>query len=70
MRIAGIDLAWRSSKKPSGVCVGKLSDNAVSVTKIYPAIYGVAKVLEVLHEASDLCGIAIDAPLIIKNQSR
>ena len=68
-RIAGVDLAWRSQKNPSGVCIGKISDDVVRVTEIYSAMYGVAKVLEVLLEASDLCGIAIDAPLIIKNQS-
>ena len=69
MRIAGVDLAWRSQKNPSGVCIGKISDGVVKVTEIYPAIYGVTKVLEVLIGASDLCGIAIDAPLIIKNDS-
>ena len=69
MRIAGVDLAWRSQKNPSCVCIGKISDDVVRVTDICPAIYGVARVLEVLLGASDLCGIAIDAPLIIKNQS-
>ena len=69
MRIAGVDLAWQSQKNSSGVCIGKIYDDALRVTELYPAMYGIAKVLEVLLGASNLCGIAIDAPLIIKNQS-
>jgi predicted RNase H-like nuclease len=69
MKIAGVDLAWNSEKNPSGVCIGKISDDAVKVAEIYPAMCGIAKILEVLLGASDLCGIAIDAPLIIKNRS-
>jgi len=69
MRIAGVDLAW-GKQRSSGVCIGKIFDNVVRVTEIYPTIDGVAKILDILLESSDLCGIAIDAPLIIKNQSR
>ena len=69
MRIAGVDLAWQSQKNASGVCIGKTSNDVVIVTEIYPAIYGVSKVLEVLLGTSSLYGIAIDAPLIMKNQS-
>ena len=69
MRIAGVDLAWQSQKNASGVCIGKTSNDVVIVTEIYPAIYGVSEVLEVLLGTSNLYGIAIDAPLIMKNQS-
>jgi predicted RNase H-like nuclease len=69
MRIAGVDLAWQSQKNASGVCIGKTSNDVVRVTEIYPAIYGVTGVLEVLLRTSDLYGVAIDAPLIIENQS-
>jgi predicted RNase H-like nuclease len=69
VNIAGVDLAWQSQKNSSGVCIGKTYSDAVIVTGIYPAIYGVSEVLEVLLGTSNLCGIAIDAPLIMENQS-
>jgi len=56
MRIAGVDLAW-GKQRSSGVCIGKIFDNVVRVTEIYPTIDGVAKILDILLESSDLCGI-------------
>lgn len=67
MTLAGVDLAWKSEKNPSALAQGVLSDGILSVTAIDKFVFGIDAVLEKL--SPDLRGIAVDAPLIIKNQT-
>jgi predicted RNase H-like nuclease len=68
MNLAGVDLAWQSEKNPSAIAYGQLSEDAVIVSSIEPAVYGISDVLHRLKNIYELDGIAIDAPLIINNQ--
>ncbi|MBB5188325.1 putative RNase H-like nuclease [Zhongshania antarctica] len=64
--LAGIDLAWQTTKNPSAVALGKLAGDTLAVTRLEPALYGIENIRSVLAERS-LHGIAVDAPLIINN---
>ncbi len=66
MKLAGVDLAWQSDKNPTAIAFGSLEGAVLTVTSMEPAIYGIDKVISSLQK-EDLYGIAIDAPLIIKN---
>jgi predicted RNase H-like nuclease len=65
----GIDLAWRGGKNTSAVTIAKLEDNELHVVKVIPSIAKWTDVLRLLNELDDVRGIAIDAPLIVKNTS-
>ncbi len=69
MILAGADLAWQSEKNPSAIAFGTLEDGSLSVDTIESAVYGINNVLNKLSDTKGLKGIAIDAPLIIKNPS-
>ena len=43
MRIAGVDLAWNSAKNPSGVCIGKISDDTVKLLRYIPRCMALRK---------------------------
>jgi hypothetical protein len=34
MKLAGVDLAWQSDNKPSGMCFGELSGKEIEVTDL------------------------------------
>lgn len=67
MILAGVDLAWQSEKNPSAIAYGHLTGDALVVSALEPAIYGIDEVLSSLRNTEGLQGIAIDAPLIINN---
>jgi len=69
MLVAGVDLAWQSERNPSAIAHGSLSNGTLAVTAINAAVYGIDAVLENLKDSKDLVGLAIDAPLIINNES-
>jgi predicted RNase H-like nuclease len=64
-----VDLAWQSEKNPSAIAYGTLQDCELEVTTVNPAVFGIDSVLYNLTAVGSLRGIAIDAPLIIKNVS-
>jgi len=68
MKLAGVDLAWQTESRPSGMCFGELSGQVIEVTDIYIAVYGVQNVLSKIIESPEVKGVAIDAPLIINNE--
>jgi len=68
IKLAGVDLAWRSEKNPTAIAVGSCDSSELSIERVIPAIFGIKNVLSELKETNDLTGIAIDAPLIIKNK--
>ena len=67
IKLAGVDLAWNSAKNPSAIAIGSLGADGLTVLSVHPAVFGIDEVFQILSEAADLSGIAIDAPLIINN---
>lgn len=67
IHLAGIDLAWHG-KRPSGFAIGSLSDNTLHVHHLISEVLTNDELVNKLN-SNDVTGIAIDAPLIIKNQS-
>lgn len=65
--LAGVDLAWQSERNPSAIAQGTLLNGTLLVTAVDKFVFGINAILERLR--TDLSGIAIDAPLIIKNIS-
>ena len=68
-RLAGIDLAWHSDNNPSALAFGELSDGVLEVTDVIPAVYSIEKIVGQLNSTDQLQGVAIDASLIIPNES-
>lgn len=64
--LAGVDLAWIGKNNPSAVSLGVLDANTLIVTACLPAIRGIDAVEDLLHDAKP-SGVAVDAPLIIRN---
>ena len=67
--LVGIDLAWRGGRNTSALAIAGLVDDALYVIKVVPSIGKWEDVLEILSELEYVRGIAIDAPLIVKNTS-
>ena len=67
--IAGVDLAWMGSRNPTAIATGRVEHRAVVVTSVVERLYGTQSVIDALDDVVDLHGIAIDGPLIIKNQT-
>ncbi len=69
MKLAGIDLAWNGEKNPSAIAVGCLINNELSLQILEPKVLGLSAILDLITNQKGLSGIAIDAPLIIENDS-
>lgn len=69
MILAGVDLAWISDNNPSAIAIGNMVDQTLTVTMLYPKVYGIHSALETLLSIKQLKGIAIDASLIINNRT-
>lgn len=69
MQLAGIDLAWHSSKNPTALAVGSVSGSELALTNNASDLFGVDAIAAYLSGLPNLSGIAIDAPLIIRNTS-
>mgnify|MGYP001817820956 FL=1 len=68
MLLAGIDLACNGEKNPSAIAIGELADDSLVLAGVEPAVVGMSEVLARLGSREGLSGVAIDAPLIIRNQ--
>ena len=66
-RIVGIDLAWRSEGNGSGIAIGKLQGGLLLLERLCTNVIGVEEVVKIVKSVSNLGGVAIDAPLIIRN---
>lgn len=69
MNLAGIDLAWQGERNPSAIAFGSIKHNRLILESLEPTVYGLARIIEQLTKQECLQGIAIDAPLIIKNDT-
>ena len=68
MRLAGLDMAWRPDRNPSGLAVGTLKADTLVLNHWSVAQRNVNElVFELANHKLD--GIAVDAPLIINNES-
>ncbi len=68
MILAGVDLAWISAKNPSAISYGKLENRVLTVSEMDVGVIGIDNVISSLQSILRLRGIAIDAPLIIRNE--
>ena len=69
MQLAGIDLAWRSSKNPTALAIGSLENSELMLTEIVKDLFGIDPIVAYLSNLPDLFGIAVDGPLVIENSS-
>lgn len=69
VKLAGVDLAWQSKRNPTAIAVGELSGDMLQVSAIHENLFTIDAVQSCLLSIQNLDGIAIDAPLIIKNQT-
>jgi predicted RNase H-like nuclease len=67
--LAGVDLAWQSTRNPTAIAFGSLENSVLTLTDVKEQIFTAATVLCKLHSAPELHGIAIDGPLIINNET-
>ncbi|HCA12333.1 MAG TPA: hypothetical protein DEO66_11460 [Marinobacter adhaerens] len=66
--LAGVDLAWQSKRNPTAIAVGTLKANDLILKEIHQCLLTIESVVECLEDLDGLRGVAIDAPLIIKNE--
>jgi predicted RNase H-like nuclease len=69
MVLGGIDLAWQSKTNPTALAIGRLQEGALTLVETIHGLFSVESVLDELRRHTRLQGIAIDAPLVIKNRS-
>ena len=67
--LAGIDLAWQSTRNPTAIAFGELEGSVLKLTKIKERIFSPQAVVAELQSVQALQGIAIDGPLIINNEA-
>ena len=65
--LAGIDLAWQTERNASAIALGTLVHTTLRVDEVVGGIVGQPAIEAMLEGAPGLRGIAVDAPLIIKN---
>ncbi|WP_230090672.1 DUF429 domain-containing protein [Pseudoalteromonas rubra] len=69
MKLMGLDLAWHSEKNPSAAAIGQLERGVLSLEALESTLFGITDVMAFIANEPSLTGIAIDAPLIIENQT-
>jgi len=69
MKIAGIDLAWKSERNSTAASFGVLNGHVIHLTEVHPALASVDEVKKALDADTSIQGVAIDAPLVIQNIS-
>jgi len=67
MNLIGIDLAWQSEKNTSAAAVGKLDGNVLSIHELRKDLDSIGAIMEFVGGYPDVVGLAIDAPLIVRN---
>ena len=67
-RLAGVDLAWKPERNGTAIAVGLLDGASVHVEQIHCAVLGLSRIAQTILSAEP-AGVAVDAPLIIENES-
>lgn len=68
-RIVGVDLAWSTEKNGSGLAFGDLDRDGLTVSEVIGGVVGLDQVQSLILESGPIRGVAIDAPLIIENET-
>jgi len=68
MLLAGVDLAWQSERNGTAVTIGELKASTLYVRAAYDQLRSLAEVQATIAAYQDMKGIAIDAPLIVRNE--
>ncbi|MES9888067.1 MAG: DUF429 domain-containing protein [Candidatus Sedimenticola sp. 6PFRAG1] len=69
MKLAGIDFAWLCNKNPTAIALGDLADGVLNVTSVEVSVLPVDQIVKKVLSEEGLSGIAVDASLIIPNQT-
>ncbi|WP_095498257.1 DUF429 domain-containing protein [Paraferrimonas haliotis] len=69
MKLVGIDLAWQGDNNPSAIAVGDLSNDTLILQAVEPALFSLEDVLRYVRSLPKVRGIAVDAPLVINNET-
>lgn len=69
MKIIGIDLAWQSERNTTALAVGELLNGCLHISEIYDSLASLNDIVAVMESQGTISGVAIDAPLIIENES-
>lgn len=69
MKIIGIDQAWQSERNTTGIAVGVLRDRHLFIDELHADIAGLDSIKSVIANHEDAAGIAVDAPLVITNET-
>ena len=65
----GIDLAWMGERNSSGMACGVIQSNRLQITEIHSGVVGLRAIKNILERQHHMTGVAIDGPLIMRNNS-
>ncbi|MCG8028427.1 MAG: DUF429 domain-containing protein [Candidatus Thiodiazotropha endolucinida] len=68
-KLVGVDLAWRSDRNPTALASGELLDGVLRLQAIEVDLFPVKQLMQHMRGIEGLTGVAIDASLIIPNQT-
>ena len=60
--LAGIDLAWVSTRNPTAIAVGTLSGHKLVLQALLTELYGVEQIVSGLSAIRQLHGVTVDGP--------
>lgn len=66
-RFVGVDLAWNCRRNPSGLAVGRYTETALFVESAHAEVLGSAEIANWIGGLKNVRGVAVDAPLVVKN---
>ena len=69
MKLAGIDLAWRSERNATAVACGHLNGGELVLDEIEYQLSSIDSILGFLESRGWPNGVAVDAPLVIRNET-
>ena len=65
--LAGIDLAWVSTRNPTAIAVGTLSGHKLVLQALLTELYGVEQIVSGLSAIRQLHGVTVDGPTVVTN---
>lgn len=68
-KLVGVDLAWHSDRNPTALASGELLDGVLRLQAIEIDLFPVKQLMQHLRDIDGLTGVAIDASLLIPNQT-
>ena len=66
-QLVGVDLAWNCEKNGTGIAIGAHDGKNLTVATVYTNVVGLDVIQNLIVATPNAKGVAIDAPLIIKN---